>query len=70
MVDMKWFKEVAYFGSSGMSFALSIFIGLFFGLWLDKTFDTGPIFTFVFLAAGVAAGFRSIGKLIKRIRKF
>ena len=70
MTDIKWFREAAYFGSIGMTFSLSIFIGLFLGLWLDRIFETGPVLTFVFLGAGIAAGFRSIGKLIKRIRKF
>lgn len=69
-MDMKWLKEVAVYGSIGMSFSLSVFIGLGIGLFLDKTFDTGPVFTFVFLGAGIAAGYRSIAKLIKRIRKF
>lgn len=70
MKDMKWMKEVALFGSVGLSFSFSVFIGLFFGIWLDKVFETGPVFTFVFLGAGIAAGYRSIAKLIKKVRKY
>ncbi|MGM0418479.1 MAG: AtpZ/AtpI family protein [Thermodesulfobacteriota bacterium] len=68
MTDFKWLKEAAYYGSTGISFALSVFIGLFFGLWLDNVFSTAPVLTFVFLGAGIAAGFRSIAKLIKKVK--
>ncbi|MDY0132783.1 MAG: AtpZ/AtpI family protein [Desulforegulaceae bacterium] len=66
---MKWFKEISLFGSVGLSFALSIFIGLFFGIWLDKVFSLSPICTFAGLFLGICAGYNGIIKLIKRINK-
>lgn len=69
MGQMKWLKEVSYFGSIGLGFAFSIFIGLFLGLWLDKVFSASPVFTFIGFFFGVAAGYSSIIKLIKRINK-
>jgi ATP synthase protein I len=64
------FKELAYFSSLGISVALAVFIGLGIGVVLDRKLDTSPWFTFIFLGFGIAAGFRNIGRVIKRVRKF
>ena len=64
------FREMAYYSSLGLSVALAIFIGLAIGVVLDRKFDTAPWFTLVFLAFGIAAGFRNIALVIKRARKF
>ena len=63
------FKEMAYFSSLGLSVSLAIFIGLAIGVVLDRKFETSPWFTLVFLAFGIAAGFRNIALVIKRARK-
>ena len=63
-------KEFAYFSSIGLSIALSIFIGLAVGVWLDRKFGTAPWLMFVFLGMGIAAGYRNIGLAIKKSRKF
>jgi ATP synthase protein I len=63
------YKELAYFGSLGISVALAIFIGLGIGVWLDRKFDTSPWLTLIFLVFGVIAGFRNIALVIKRARK-
>ncbi|UCD33273.1 MAG: AtpZ/AtpI family protein [Desulfobacterales bacterium] len=63
-------KELAYYGSIGLSVALSIFIGLAIGVYLDrKVFNTTPWFTLIFLGLGIAAGYRNIGLAIKKSRK-
>ncbi|THB75874.1 MAG: AtpZ/AtpI family protein [Desulfobacteraceae bacterium] len=53
-------RELGYFASLGMSVALSIFIGLGIGVWLDKKFETKPVLMFIGLAFGIAAGFSNI----------
>ncbi|MDO9565886.1 MAG: AtpZ/AtpI family protein [Candidatus Desulfaltia sp.] len=63
-------RELAYYGSLGMSIALSIFIGLGIGVYLDRRFDTTPWCTFIFLGLGIAAGYRNIGLAIKKTRKY
>lgn len=68
--DLKYLKELAYFSSVGLSVALSIFIGLGIGVWLDNKFETNPWMTLIFLGLGIAAGFRNIGLAIKKSRKF
>jgi len=63
-------RELGYFASLGMSVALSIFIGLGIGIWLDKKFETEPVLLFVGLAFGIAAGFSNIVRAGKKGRKY
>lgn len=66
----KTMRELGYFASLGISVALSIFIGLAIGLWLDKKFETDPVLMFVGLAFGIAAGFSNIMRAAKKGKKF
>ena len=63
-------RDLAYYSSIGLQMALSIFIGLALGLYLDKRWGTHTILLFVGLAFGIAAGFRNIGLAIKKARKY
>jgi len=63
-------RELGYFASLGISVALSIFIGLGLGLWLDKKFETTPVLMFVGLMFGIGAGFSNIVRAGKKGRKF
>ena len=45
-------------------------IGLAVGIVLDGRFDTHPWLTLVFLGLGIAAGFRNIALVLKKVRKF
>jgi ATP synthase protein I len=63
-------RELAYYGSVGLSVALSIFIGLAIGVYLDrKVFNTTPWLTLIFLGLGIVAGYRNIGHAIKKSRQ-
>ena len=66
----RYLRELAYYSSIGLSVALSIFIGLALGLYLDKCFNTAPVLMFIFLGFGIIAGFRNIGLAITKSRKF
>ena len=63
------FKELAYYSSLGLSVSFAIFIGLGIGVWLDRKFDTSPWLTLIFLGLGIIAGFRNIGRAVKKVRK-
>jgi len=63
-------KELAYYSSLGLSVALSIFIGLAAGIYLDRYFKSSPWMMFLFLFLGIAAGYRNIGLAIRKSRKF
>ncbi len=65
------FKQLGVYSHVGMSFAVSIFIGLGFGYYLDnKVFDgkTSPYLTFLFLGLGIAAGFRELWQLVQKLK--
>jgi len=66
---LRSFKELAYYSSLGLSIALSIFIGLAIGVYLDQRYDTIPWLTLIGLAMGIAAGYRNIGLAIKKSRR-
>jgi ATP synthase protein I len=61
--------ELAYYSSLGFSVALSIFIGLFAGVYLDGRFDTNPWLTLIGLGLGIAAGYKNIALAVKKSRK-
>ncbi len=63
-------REMGYFASLGISVALSIFIGLGLGLWLDKKFDTDPVLMFIGLALGIVAGFSNIIRAGKKGKNY
>jgi len=68
--DLGYLKELAYYSSIGLSVALSIFIGLGIGLYLDRKFDTQPWLMLLFLGFGIVAGYKNIGLAIKKSSKF
>jgi ATP synthase protein I len=74
MSDVK--KEMihllAHYGHVGITFVACIFIGLGGGILLDqKVFDgsTSPWFTFIGLAFGIGAGFKTLLDILWRVKK-
>ena len=64
------FRNLAMISSMGISIALAIGIGAWFGLTLDRWFNTKPYFFYIFLLLGIAAGFNNIYIIVRReIRK-
>lgn len=63
------FRELGYYSSLGLQVAISILLGLGFGIFLDRTFGTTPILMMVFLGFGIAAAFRNLLLALKRSRK-
>ncbi|RLD05482.1 MAG: F0F1-ATPase subunit [Chloroflexota bacterium] len=60
------------YGHIGITLVASIFIGLGAGIFLDqKVFDgrTAPWFTFIGLAFGIAAGYKSLLDILWRSSK-
>ena len=62
-------RELAYFSSLGLQVALSIFIGLAIGVYLDRRWETAPWLTLTGLGMGIAAAYRNIGLAIRKSRK-
>ena len=64
-------REFAYYSSLGLQVALSIFLGLGLGVYLDRNvFGTTPWLTLIGLGLGIAAGYRNIGLAIRKSRKY
>lgn len=64
------FRNLGLVSSMGISVALAIGIGVWFGLTLDKWLGTKPWFFWIFLFIGIAAGFKNIYVIASReIRK-
>ena len=60
-------KWVMY-SSMGLELGLSVVVGFLIGSWLDGWLGTDPWLLLVFGTAGIVAGYRSIFRLVKRVR--
>ena len=60
-------KWVMY-SSMGFELGLSVVVGFLIGSWLNEWLGTDPWMLLVFGTAGIVAGYRSIFRLVKRVR--
>jgi len=67
-VQQNW-KGLGGPGTLGLELVAGIALGLFGGQWLDKRFGTGPWFTLIGLAYGIAAGARAIYRALKKANR-
>lgn len=58
--------QMALASTIGIAMVLAVFGCLLLGVYLDRKFDSGNVFTFLLLLIGIAAGFRNFYVLIKR----
>jgi ATP synthase protein I len=58
--------QMAFASSIGIAMVVAIFGCLLLGSYLDRKFDSGNVFSIVFLIIGISAGFRNIYVLIKK----
>ena len=65
--DKKSLIAFAYASSIGIALVITIFGSLYLGYYLDRRLETWPIFTAVFFAIGIAAGFRNMYVLAKKL---
>ncbi|MFW2366575.1 MAG: AtpZ/AtpI family protein [Desulforhopalus sp.] len=71
-VKKEFVQLLANYGHIGFTFVAAILIGLGGGIYLDqKVFDgrTAPWFTFIGLAFGIAAGYKSLLEILWRNKK-
>ena len=64
----KLFKTLSYLSTIGMAMALSIALGAVIGYYLDNKFGTEPWLFLVFLCFGIAAAFRNLYIMYKKIQ--
>ena len=58
--------QMALASSLGIAMVLAIFGSLLLGIYLDRKFDSGHVFTVFFLVIGISAGFRNVYVLVKK----
>lgn len=64
----KMIRTLGYVSTVGLAMALSIGLGAFIGYYLDNKFDTNPLFLFIFIGFGIAAAFRNLYIMYKKIK--
>ncbi|MFA5321035.1 MAG: AtpZ/AtpI family protein [Smithella sp.] len=62
----KYAMQMAFASSIGIAMILAIFGCLLLGVYLDRKFDSGHVFSVIFLLIGIAAGFRNIYVLVEK----
>ena len=65
--DYKWLRKASLASSIGLVLAVSVFIGWWFGSWLDKKLGTSPWLMLVFTLLGVAAGFIEMVRIAQQL---
>ena len=59
-------KDLWYYSSLSFTMAIAIVIGTGVGLWIDKSFETTPIWTLIGMGLGIVAGFKNLYIAMKR----
>lgn len=62
----KQFEQFGRVSTLGLELGLSIALGFWGGQWLDRKFGTGGVLTWLGFALGLAAGARSLYRLVRR----
>ena len=56
------------YSSMGLEVGLSVVVGFLIGTWLDDWLETAPWFLIIFGIAGIVAGYRSMFRMVKRMK--
>jgi len=64
------FRLLGYVSTVGLAMGLSIGIGALVGHYLDEKFETKGWLFFIFLGFGIAAAFRNLQLMYKKIKDF
>jgi ATP synthase protein I len=64
-LDSNRMQRMLRYSSVGIELGAAVLIGLWVGQWLDGKFGTTPWLLLVGLGIGMAAGFRSVFRLLK-----
>ena len=67
-IDPNTYRHLQY-SAIGIEMAASVAVGGLIGYWLDEYFGTEPWLLFFWLVCGVAAGFRALYRLTKKVRR-
>ena len=65
----KTIKTLGFVSTVGLSMGIAIALGALIGYYLDKWLDTGPWLLLIFLGFGIAAAFRNLYIMYKRVER-
>lgn len=60
----KAMREISPYISLGMQFVTPVLMGVLGGYYLDKHYDTKPVWTLILALAGIAIGFYNFFKIV------
>ncbi len=63
------FRILGYLSTVGLAMAFSIAIGALIGHYLDGKFGTNPWLLIIFTCFGIAAAFKNLHMMYKKIKK-
>lgn len=61
-------RTLGYLSTIGLTMAFSIGIGAVFGNYLDVKFETRPWLLIIFTAFGIAAAFKNLHRMYKKLK--
>jgi F0F1-type ATP synthase assembly protein I len=65
-MDKEFIKQIARMSSLGLNLIISVLIGIFIGIEIDKYFNFKYLFLAIFAILGFIAGIYEIYKAVKR----
>ncbi|MCB9626156.1 MAG: AtpZ/AtpI family protein [Sandaracinaceae bacterium] len=65
----KQLKALGDVSTIGIEMAVSVIVGLMGGRWLDDKLATGSVFEIIGLLAGLAAAFRSLYRVARKVKQ-
>jgi ATP synthase protein I len=65
----KTIKTLGLVSTVGLSMGIAIALGALIGYYLDKWLDTSPWLLLIFLGFGIAAAFRNLYIMYKKVEK-
>jgi ATP synthase protein I len=65
----EFIKPLVNYSTLGLEMGLSVAIGIGMGYFLDRYFTTYPYLTIIFMFFGIAAAFKTIIVLIKKVQR-
>jgi len=66
--NRKMLRTLGYVSTVGLTMAISIGLGALIGHYLDSQFETEPWLFFIFLGFGIAAAFKNLHIMYKKIK--
>jgi ATP synthase protein I len=65
----KTIKTLGFVSTVGLSMGIAIALGALIGYYMDKWLDTSPWLLLIFVGFGIAAAFKNLYIMYKRIEK-